>query len=74
MVSKKEIEKQEQKVLKDINNIPEFIAYIFKYRMKELLALIIVLMIGYFVASNLQYKDGKWEWIPSIKTSIEVKK
>lgn len=75
MVSKKEQEKQELKTFKEViaTRSPVVLAgFIFKYRMKEFLFLVALCLGFYIVASNISCKDGKLEWIPSIR--VEVKK
>lgn len=64
---------KEDKVLKEIDNPWEMVAYLFRFRMKEILSLVIIALVGYILAANISYskKDGIG-WSPSV--SIEVKK
>jgi hypothetical protein len=65
----------ETKAFKDVDGVIDFLGYIFRYRMKEFLSLLIILMLGYILASNISYskKEGL-QWIPSVKINVEVKK
>lgn len=58
---------------KKVDGVFSFFAYVFRYRMKELLSLVALAMFGYIIASNISYdnKNGL-KWIPSVK--IEVTK
>lgn len=65
---------EEQKSFKDIGGPIDLVAYLFRYRFKELLSLIVVILLAYILSSNIQYtsKDG-FQWIPSIKINAEIK-
>lgn len=65
--------KKEDQVFKEIDNPWDMIAYLFRFRMKEILSVIILLLIGYILIANISYskKDG-FSWSPSVK--IEVSK
>ena len=64
---------KEDQAFKDVNNPWDLIAYLFRFRMKEILSVIVLLLIGYILVANISYtkKDG-FSWSPSV--SIEVKK
>ena len=63
---------KEDQAFKDVNNPWDLIAYLFRFRMKEILSVIVLLLIGYILVANISYskKDG-FSWSPSV--SIEVK-
>lgn len=77
MISKKEFEAQEKKtfmeVIKD-KSIIGLLGYVIRFKLKELLGLVVILLVWYILSSNISVKDGKIEWVPSIRTSIEIKK
>jgi hypothetical protein len=64
---------REDQAFKEINNPWDMIAYLFRYRMKELLALVVLLLLGYIAVANISYspQDG-FSWTPSV--SVEIKK
>ncbi len=66
---------EENKNFKEIDGIISFLSYVIRWRMKELFALVAILLIGYILASNVSYdnKNGL-QWKPSIKVDVEVKK
>lgn len=59
---------QELKVITSLKNPFQFMAYALKYRLKEILAIIIILLLGWILITNVTYtkKDG-FQWKPSIK-------
>lgn len=63
--------KQEDKNFKEVDGIFSFFAYIFRYRMKEFLMLLSLMLFGYIMASNISYskKDG-FQWVPSVKIEV----
>jgi len=78
MVTKNEMEIQKNKDFKEVikeKSIIALLGFALRYRMKELLILIVVLLAGYILAANIRYSAEKgFEWIPSVKTNIEIKK
>lgn len=50
------------------------VAYCIKYHFWKVASIIFLGLVWYNVASNLKISDGKIQWVPSIKTEIEVKK
>lgn len=53
---------------KDIKNPYQFIAYLFRWHMKELLALVIVLLIAWILSMNISYdKKNGLQWRPAAK-------
>lgn len=64
---------REDQAFKTINNPWDMVAYLFRYRLKEILAVITILLIGYILVANISYskKDG-FSWQPSV--SVEIKK
>jgi hypothetical protein len=63
----------EDRAFKEIDGPWDMIAYLFRYRLKELLAFVIILLIGYILVANISYdKKNGFSWRPSV--SIEVKK
>jgi hypothetical protein len=68
-------EKQEDAIIKKGNwTLFGFIAFVLRFHTKELFAIIIIVLLGYIVAANLKCDEKGIQWIPSIKTNIEVKK
>lgn len=66
------MKKRENDILSKVDNPWELVGYLFRYRAKEILAVIILLLIGYILVSNISYdKKHGWQWRPSI--TIEVK-
>jgi hypothetical protein len=64
---------KEDQAYKEINNPWDMIAYLFRYRLKELLAVIVILLIGYILVANISYdKKNGFSWQPSV--SVEIKK
>ena len=64
---------KENGVMKDIKTPWQLIAYLFRYRAKELLLLLAAILIGIILTMNISYsrKDGL-QWRPAAK--VEVKK
>jgi hypothetical protein len=64
---------KENGVMKDIKGPWKLIAYLFRYRAKELLALLAVILLGIILTMNISYskKDGL-QWRPAAK--VEIKK
>ena len=74
MTKSQDEKKDFKEILKD-KSIIALVGFVLRYKTKELLFIIIVLLLGYVLAANLKYsKDGGWEWIPYIKTNVEIKK
>ena len=71
MITKKQ---EETKEAKSVNGILSFIVYVFRFRMKELLAITVLILIAYMLSSNLKIENGKVQWVPSVKINVEVKK
>jgi hypothetical protein len=65
---------EETKEAKSVNGILSFIIYVFRFRMKELLAITVLILIAYMLSSNLKIENGKVQWVPSVKINVEVKK
>ena len=64
---------KEDQAFKSVDNLYDLIAYLFRFRLKEILAIIIIILVGYMLVANISYskKDG-FCWRPSV--TIEVKK
>ena len=64
---------KEDQAFKTVDNPWDMIAYLFRYRLKEILAVLVILLIGYILVANISYskKDG-FCWTPSV--SVEIKK
>lgn len=65
--------KSENGAMKNIRGPWSLIAYLFRYRSKELLALLALVLIGLILSMNISYskKDG-FRWGPAAK--VEIKK
>lgn len=65
--------KSENGAMKNIRGPWSLIAYLFRYRSKELLALLALVLLGVILSMNISYskKDG-FQWRPAAK--VEVKK
>ncbi len=65
--------KNEDEAMKKSTGPWRFLAYALRYRTKEILAIIVVILLGVIVTMNISYskKDG-FQWRPAAK--IEVKK
>lgn len=65
--------KSENGAMKNIRGPWSLIAYLFRYRSKELLALLALVLMGVILSMNISYskKDG-FQWRPAAK--VEVKK
>jgi hypothetical protein len=63
--------KQEDKNFKEVDGFFSFLAYVLRYRLKEFLSLISLLLFGYILVSNIgcNQKDGLY-WIPSVKIEV----
>ena len=65
--------KKEDQAFKEINNPWDMIAYLFRFRTKEILAVLGVVLVGYILVANISYdKKNGFSWRPSV--SIEVNK
>lgn len=65
--------KKEDQAFKTINGPWDMIAFLFRFRAKEIMSVIIVLLLGYILVANISYdKKNGFSWRPSV--SIEVKK
>lgn len=64
---------KEDQAFREVDGPWDMIAFLFRFRMKEILSVIILLLIGYILIANISYskKDG-FSWSPSVK--IEVSK
>lgn len=64
---------KEDQAYKEIHNPWDMIAYLFRFRLKELLSLVVLLLLGYILVANVSYskKDG-FCWKPSV--SVEIKR
>ena len=62
----------ENKLIKELSSPWEFLGYVFTYRTKEILAVIILILIGTILILNISYdkKDGL-QWRPAAKITIE---
>lgn len=75
MTTRKKVKLMTFKEVVKEKSIKVFIFYFLFAKTKEILWIIIALLIWYNLASNLRYTEEKGiEWIPSIKTNIEIKK
>lgn len=64
---------KENGVMKDIKGPWQLIAYLFRYRSKELLALLAAILLGIILTMNISYdKKNGLQWRPAAK--VEVKK
>ena len=63
--------KNEDNNFKHVDGFFPFLAYVFRYRMKELLSLVALSLIGYILISNIgcNKKYGIY-WAPSVKIEI----
>jgi hypothetical protein len=65
--------KDENELIKELSSPWEFLGYAFKYRTKEILSVIILILIGAILILNINYdKANGLQWKPAAK--IEVKK
>jgi len=63
----------ENKLIKELSSPWEFLGYAFKYRTKEILSVIVLILIGTILILNISYdKVNGLQWRPAAK--IEVKK
>ncbi len=69
-MNKEEKEAAERKYFKEVGLIPGLI----KYHAKEILGGLLILAVVYILSSNVSCSDGKLQWIPSIKTNININK
>lgn len=57
--------------LSEVDNPWEAIVWLFKYATKEILAALLLLLVGYILAANISYdKEHGWQWKPSININI----
>jgi hypothetical protein len=65
--------KSENVAMKDIKGPWKLIAYLFRYRAKELLALLAIILLGIILTMNISYsKQDGLQWRPAAK--VEIKK
>lgn len=62
----------ENKLIKGLSSPWEFLGYVFKYRTKEILSVIILILIGTILILNISYdKVNGLQWKPAAKITIE---
>lgn len=66
---------KETSAFKLIGNPLQLIGYLFRFRLKEILAVIVLILIGTILILNVGYskKDG-FSWRPAADIHVEVKK
>lgn len=63
--------KEENDLIKELSSPWEFLGYAFKYRTKEILSVIILILIGTILILNISYdKANGLQWRPAAKIEI----
>ena len=66
---------EENEVIEHISGPWQVIAYALKYRLKEILAVIVIFLIGAILIMNISYdKKNGFRWGPAAEINVEVKK